>query len=1008
MKKYKDKIALLLILVMLLTNITGFAEVAPPEIPVPELTGMGVESEDSTEVESYIKGFELLKNSYFIDSQQTTYTRDIARMAAFGVIKNGGSINYEPKKEISKQELVEFLVRMSGQEATVLQNVLNNADGMGNEAVARLMEDEYITQAIALGIITANEQFDMRAAATKEQTALWIAKMLGTAATYQNADVVYSFDDWVDITPSSRGLIETLVTDKVMDVDNDGKFNPNRPVTKGEVAYILNNMSDQMYDELGITSTIGLVIGEKDTNIQKTTYLIKEKRFVIRNMDGTLTTAVTRVNKGNNAVNDFVVLKNNILAGSKRLDIGDQIEYLIRNDQVIYAEVFGDDSVREQIKRENDEGENLNIYYGYINRKIKEEKWSDGSYYSVDRLRTAIYNGLVFDIVVDDNLTTGIKNDIIVYKDDKIGGVDLLSEGDVIELLVRDEKNIVYVLVKKPTQGKVSGTIRFVDTDLETGTTMLTVFDYDDNIKKYEVTSYADISINGQLATTSDLKYGQDVLLAITNGYVTKIAAETFINPGHISKNSKMRFATVSNVDSYGNINVTYNNGEKKLIKVPNETTISKAGNIVTVFALKEGDKVKLFFDDIYTDVASIIEVEGREQIVQNIYRGLVQDVNVYKNEVTIIEPSILNNAQWKNEGVSYTKTFAIEDDIGIYVRGEKIDLSTLSKLYRNKPIYFAVRDDYSKETVIQANVSLGGERFATDKIEDLDRVVGNFELQDNNNNVVFNEGTIFIKNSKIVDGASLDKRDDVVVVSDYYRGQDNANVVRITSDAEKIFDNIYVGALDKVYSVGFTLRNYSTISGNQWSDAITYSSSLFSYFNNQKIVDITDKTDFNSLSSYDFYHGGYSKEENKVVSLPGLDHYRYYSVLVTDNERSMIGMNIRHQGLLDGVLLDPLLAEEKLIAPEIDKYTSGFVLTRGTIASFDTKWQRVEMTDSHDWAEDYGRWNANRGNSSVEYRDAIFVKNNKRIDFEELNVGDYIYVLRDDEDALVILVEEL
>ncbi len=74
MKKYKKKMTSILIILMLLTNLTGFAEVAPPVIPVPELTGMGVEDEESTEVESYIKGYELLKNSYFIDSQQTTYS----------------------------------------------------------------------------------------------------------------------------------------------------------------------------------------------------------------------------------------------------------------------------------------------------------------------------------------------------------------------------------------------------------------------------------------------------------------------------------------------------------------------------------------------------------------------------------------------------------------------------------------------------------------------------------------------------------------------------------------------------------------------------------------------------------------------------------------------------------------------------------------------------------------------------------------------------------------------
>lgn len=1006
MKKIKKKLSLMIAIVMICSNLLGYAEVPPPEIPVPELKGMGVESTESTEILGYVKGYALLRNSYFDDSQKTTYSRDIARMAALGVIKRDYSSEYRPEIEITQQELIELLVRMSGEENIVLNNVINNANGMGDEAVARLMREEYVNRATALGIITADERLGLIRPATKEQTALWIAKMLGMDPTYQNVNVIYSFDDWKTITPTSRGYIETLLTEKVMDVDNDGQFNGNRAITRGEVAYILNHTADKMYDAMGITSNVGLVIGKKESSVQETNNVIDERRLVVRNMDGTLTTILTKHNKGNNIRNDYVVLLNDIVTDSKRLDVGHQIEYLIRDEQVIYAEVYNDGSIREQIKRESEEGENLNIYYGYINKRISEEKWEKGQYLSIDRLRTTIYTGLVFDLVVEDNLTTGIKNDIIVYKDNKIGGIDLLAENDVVELLVRDEKNIVYVLVKDPTHGQESGTVRFIETDPTTGVTMLTLFDYDDKIKKYEVTNYANITINHELATVDDLRYGQDVLLSITNGYVTNISAETFLNPGFIPDYSKMRFGTISSVNKSGSIKVKYDNGTYKTIKVPDGTTILKGGNIISVFALSAGDKVKLFFNDIYSDSTSLIEVEGKEQLIQNLYRGLVSDVNVYKNEMTIVEPAILNNAQWKNVETFYSKTFKVGEDVGIYVRGEKIDLTTLSKLYKSKPVYIAVRDDYSTEAVVQVSVAVGGEHFASDRVGTIDKALGTFELQDNNRNIVFNEGTIFIKNSKLVDSSSISKLDDVIVVSDYYRGQDSANIVRITSDIEKIFDNIYIGAVENVYGFAFNLRNYAQISGNQWSDVNRSTSAMFSYFNDQHILDVTDKSNFKSLSSYQFYHGGYSRLENKSKNSSGLDYDRYYTYFITDTDRHVIGMNVRQYGLLDGQMLDPILTDEADIKKKLDIKTNNFVLTRGVVANIDTKWKRIEITDSHDWAEDFGRWNANRGNSSVDYRDTIIVKNDKRIEIEDLRQGDDIFLVRDDEDALILIVE--
>ncbi len=177
--------------------------------------------------------------------------------------------------------------------------------------------------------------------------------------------------------------------------------------------------------------------------------------------------------------------------------------------------------------------------------------------------------------------------------------------------------------------------------------------------------------------------------------------------------------------------------------------------------------------------------------------------------------------------------------------------------------------------------------------------------------------------------------------------------------------------------------------------------------FNDLNIIDITDKTNFETLPAYDFYHGGYSRKENENDSSNGLDYWRYYTFFVTDEDRKVIGMNIRQNGLLDGQMIDPINDDEDDIKRELDLKLAGLVLTRGTVAAFNDTYQRIEITDSHDWAEDFGRWNANRGNSAVEWRDAVIVKNSKRIEKEDINLGDYLYVLRDDEDALIIFVEE-
>lgn len=997
----------MVIIAMLLGMTSGYGEV-PIEIPVPELRGMTIDDEASEKLQAYDKGYPLYVNTYFLDAQRIPYANDISRLGALGVIKKENDMNYYPDKEMTKQTYLQHLVRLLGQEAQITQGVLAQGAGQSQGAIDRLMDEAYLTAAVNAGIITAAETRNLLNSVTKEEASMWLAKAIGLAPTFQSAENVYSFGDWTSILPEARGYIETLISDQIVAVDNDGNFNPQRVLTKGDVANMLNGAVETQYNNLGVTSKVGLVIGKSTETETITGGTIQKNIFTLRNLDGSLTTVTTSKNKKTGARDEFVVSKNGVTAISSALDVGHQVTYLTRDDRVFFMEILEDGTVQEQIKDMNAEGGNGTLYYGLINEKIKEEKWSGPNYLEVDRLRTSTYNGQIFDIVVEENFNTNIKNDIIVYKDGKVGGVDLLVPGDVIEMLVQDEKNIIYVKVNPPSQDQVSGTIRFVETNPETGMTLLTVFDYDNQIKKYELAPYAHIEINQDTAGVEDLKYGQDVNIWVTNGYVVKVTGETFLNPGFIPDYSKMRIGSVLSVSKGNDLKVKYDDGRTDLLKVEDTSTILKGGNIISAQALQEGDQVKLYFNDIYSDSVALIEVEGKEQLIQNIYRGLVQDVNVYRNQLTLIEPSILNNAQWKSDEVNYSKTFDIPEDVGIYVRGEKIDLATLSKLYKNNPVYIAVKDDYSKEAVVQVSVSIGGEHFAVDRITELDRVVGQLELKDNNRNVVFNEGTIFVKNSKIVDASAMQDFDDVVMVSDYYRGQNNANIVRITSDADRIFDQIHIGAIEDVYGYAFNLRNYSSISGNQWSDINQGQSSMFYYFNELDVVDITDKTAFKTLSSYDFYHLGYSREENKaLVNAPGLDYHRYYTFFVTDEDRKVIGMNIRKYGLVDGQNIDMFVTKETDIKSKLDLSIKTTVLTRGTIASFDEKWQRIEMTDSHDWAEDFGRWNANRGNSSVEYRDTIIIKNNRRIEVEDLNQGDYIYVLRDDEDALVIFVEE-
>ncbi len=170
-------------------------------------------------------------------------------------------------------------------------------------------------------------------------------------------------------------------------------------------------------------------------------------------------------------------------------------------------------------------------------------------------------------------------------------------------------------------QTSLSGTVRYVTEDEETGQSTITVFGYDDVIYEYPVASYVNITINDTYANLDDLQYGQDVTLDLNQGYVTNIDSETFVdNPGYIPKYGKIRMGTVFAVFP---ASLVFEIGEKRLTyDIPDGIPITKGGIAITKNAIKEGDSVKLFFDDIYTDKISKIEVEGIERLIQQVFKA--------------------------------------------------------------------------------------------------------------------------------------------------------------------------------------------------------------------------------------------------------------------------------------------------------------------------------------------------------------------------------------------------
>jgi len=984
----------------------GYADINV-DIPVPEFRAAVLDIGEMTTYNGYANGVQLLNNTQYQDISSNPFEKDIIRMAALGYASRFGSENFRPETEITGFEAMRYFVSMAGQDLAVQQAVLPQTPGLSDKAIDALYNEQYAAQALAQGVLLQTEYRDMNLPVSREQLGVWTARAINLQPVFTNIENVFGFNDYGLVTPSNRGLIEALLREEIMTSGNDGNFNPRGSMTRGEFMEVLNAASQTLYEANGITRMYGLVTGVQEGETKEVGYALNERTLIVRNVDGTATALKTNVNNLTNQQMDFVVYKDGVPFNSKAILVGDEVEYLIRNDEVIYAEVIDDNTILDKIRHTQEQEGNMTTYFGSIYETLEQKHWVDDRYVDSVRYRVRTFDGQTFDLVVETDLYTGVTNDMIVYKDRQMGGIRLLQEGDNISFVVKDYDTVVYVSAIPLWNDKVSGTVRFVKTDAE-GRTTLTVFGYDDVIYEYPVASYANVTINDTYAELKDLLYGQDVSAELNQGYVVSVTSETFIEkPGYIPKYGKVRSGKVFAVYPAG---IVFDiGGDRQTYTIPDGVPITKGGVAISKHAIKEGDSVKLFFDDIYTDMVSKIEVEGVERLIKQVYKGRLGSVNELKQTVTLNDPKYLKNVSWESAD-SYSMEFDLADAVDIYDGDLMVSLDDLERDHRYQTVYVVVEDVFGESVASKVSIKYGGENVYSDTIRQINDALGNMELE-NRLNLNLTKATIVLKEGRIIDPTLLDKKDNVLVVSEYQLGENNANVIKMMTSTEDIFERVYIGAIETVGGNYFSLRNWADMDDNEWNAVDDSQSERFFFHTDTVITDITDFDSPKQIKSTNFFHNSYGRSENKGTDSKGLTYERYYAVVVlkeSDGDtRSIASMNLMHKGILKDHNIDDNITDIDKIKDELEEVLDDMFLTRGVVDSIDTTWSRIKLTDSNDWMSSVAEWRSNTLDTYVEYPNAQIIKDNEIITVDEIKAGDSIYVLRNDEKAQVIFVSE-
>lgn len=1013
-RKGLKALPLVVALALLIMGIPAVPSTAAPydfDVNVPELTAAPFDTSDPQVYQGTLKINKILSEIYYRDISPNTYGKKaIVRMTAIGALNTFGDTDYRPSDPATGYDVLQAVIGLIGGEADVIKAVESKAGTSTPPDRLKLMVREaYYDDAVRRGIIQPNESLDLYKPIKRERAALFLARAIGAEPQYAQTEV-YSFSDWQQVEPYARPYIENLVKNAIITLKADGSFSPRDSISRAELAVWLSGAFDNNPSLIGAKIGYGLIIGKTTEEIREGDDLVSETTFILRGADG------KPVNLKSRAVlsslkRDFVTLKNGITSASRNLEIGDEVEYITIADDIYYVGLIPNGQILDTMPPETDIY--TYVHYGTVIDIRQIEEIRDDRLYKKEIHRVLDITGDPFDIVVYEDGLTGVRGDIVTYKGGVIGGVGLINVGDVLQYTSNDKREVGYIRVGNLDQKTVSGTINKYENATETAPAYVTIYGYNDQLLRFPVAPYAVHLINGRTAKPADYVYGLSVSVRVVNDVIVNIIGESYSGePGYIPPFGKMRLGTVTSKGA-NHFNIRLANDVMESVDIGGATMFTKFGNPSSFESIKVGEKVKVYYNDISTKMASRVEIEAPEQIFDRIYKGRLENIVPQNGEMHLIgvdgvsKPEYISNNKWE-QADTFSRDIVIDPSCQIYAENQKLSPEMLERFYKGYQVYAVTKEVFGREVAFKISVKTGAEMLYSSSIIEVDHSAREFELLTRDNFNISN-ATIVLKDGLLVPSDQIAENDAVLVASESPNGtyEKNALFVRVTTAHDKIFDSVRIGAIEQVGPSTITLCNHSQLTNNVLEAVNPRESGYYKLTTDSVIKDVSDPENIVVLDAGKLFHNSYARSENKDTSTPGLQFKRYYAFMVVNPaNNSIIALNLRKGGLMPLDLFDYSLTKEDDIPKRLSETFKEAVLTRGVITGRDETWDRFELTEAHDFTNYTGRWTATGTNIFVKYSDAIVIKNHRVIDVDDINLGDYVYILRIGTDSLVIFVE--
>ncbi|MFA5523465.1 MAG: S-layer homology domain-containing protein [Tissierellales bacterium] len=867
--------------------------------------------EDIVQYQGFHNYKALYTNIDFTDIETHWARNSINRMSALSIIRGLGNNRFGPNDSLSREEAISLIVRLMGLESEAQlrgQALIDNRDTGGIKILGTgdYWADGYINVAVNIGIVSADEKRTIEALTENQRTAL--EEGLESRMLSYESNEAYSLAQQNNI----RNQLQTKLTKT---------YTWKRPASREQVA-------------VWVARAVGL------------SPITGQSQQMIYNLNDWTTIDTIKLPLIE------AVLQKGIMKGN------DNRSFLPK-DSLKRAEMA---TIIDNIHLEALENQGYVIKTGIVERIDTLTESIDGTTNRkkvfISKNDDSTISALVFqesDKETHDRGFVAIKNGEIVLPSE-------IYENEYIRYYINPENNVILVEALPNDKSEIEGFLQFIDIEQK----LITIKDYYDRLYSFKIAEGANIRVNDLSTTLDQLLYDQELVLKVSNGNVVDIKGYLSIdNPEYIHPGEKVVIGKVLYFNKIDGKVTLIEDGKQEEYIIDSFTPVVKNNANVGINSIREGDILRLEFDDYKGKMPIKAYIANPDRQIANLYKANIVNYNPSRNEVILQSLAYYDNTQWKSSPQDIKLT--LSGDSTIYINGRAITKELLSN-YLGREAYIATAHSFGKEEAIKLVFKAGVEKKYSDSIQDI--AFGDGKIKVDYSEMYYDDSTIIIKDGKLIHPYNL-KEDDSVFVISHGSGTQTASLISVEG-IEATGLVVYRGRIDDISQYGFQLYNINIIEGTEQD---TTRRKTFDISEDTKIID-TRYDEVKEVTVEEFTNSRFLRDRYRWDEE---NYIREYAYAIGDGDM-VFAIDI------------------------IDRDKEGQVISAANIKTIDRQEEMITIKDIRDWNAFREVWNVNRSEVNLDVKEALFIKNGRPVTLNEIRNNDNLYIIRRNDFGYIII----